>query len=289
MTSSIQTIDIPANGFTFRCRTSGDKGEPVILLHGFPETSHMWIPLMDHLAGLGYQCLAPDQRGYCPGARPKGAENYHYSKLCEDVIALADHLGYQKFHLVGHDHGAGVGWTMSGRYPERIQSWTAMSVPHIAGFGDAIRNDADQTQRSQYIGFFQQEGVAEKMFSEKDFDGLKRIWDKCSDEQKEIYLAVFKEEYALSGALNWYRGSIQMEGADATGQVGQITTPTLMIWGNQDSAIGRKSVESTPQYMEGPYRFVELDVGHWLIQENEDRILTEVRTHIQANGFNPGA
>jgi len=285
MNKSIQLTEVSANNFTFRCRTKGDQGEPVILLHGFPETSHMWIPLMNQLSAEGYQCLAPDQRGYCPGARPKGAENYHYSKLCEDIIALADHCGYQKFHLVGHDHGAGVGWTLCGQYPDRIQSWTALSVPHIAGFGDAIRNDADQTERSQYIGFFQQEGVAEKALSANDFEGLKGIWEKCSDEQKAIYLDVFKEEYALSGALNWYRGSIQMQGDDATRQVGQISTPTLMIWGNQDNAIGRKSVEATPQYMDGPYRFIELDVGHWLIQEQPDRILSEVFRHIQEYGF----
>ncbi len=103
---------IEANGMTFRARTAGESGEPVILLHGFPETSHMYIPLMERLAAEGYRCLAPDQRGYSPGARPEGVENYRYLKLAEDIRGFADAMGAERFHLVGHDWGAGAGWAL---------------------------------------------------------------------------------------------------------------------------------------------------------------------------------
>ena len=85
---AISIRDIAANGMTFRCREAGPKGgEPVILLHGFPETSHMWLPLLERLENEGYRCLAPDQRGYSPGARPEGIENYRYENMASDVIA----------------------------------------------------------------------------------------------------------------------------------------------------------------------------------------------------------
>ena len=161
MTVSIR--ELSANGMTFRCREAGPEGgEPVILLHGFPETSHMWLPLMERLAGEGYRCLAPDQRGYSPGARPEGIENYRYQDVAGDVVALADAAGFDRFHLVGHDWGAGCGWVVVALTPGRLLSWTSLSTPHVGAFGRAIRNDPDQANRSQYITFFQTPGVAEK-------------------------------------------------------------------------------------------------------------------------------
>lgn len=281
----LQQVELTANGLRFKCRTQGSKGEPVIMLHGFPETSHMWLPLMAKLSSEGYQCLAPDQRGYSPGARPEGIENYRYAHLSDDVIALADEMGYDKFHLIGHDHGAGVGWTVTHNYPDRVHSWTAMSVPHIAAFGRAIREDKDQSERSQYIGVFQQVGEAEKLLSADNLAPLKAIWDKGSAEQIEEYVNVFSQEGALTGALNWYRGSLSLEEGtnDATQAVGDIATPTLCLWGNEDTAIGRQSTEWAAEYMTGPYRFVEMNVGHWLIQEAEDQVIEEILSHLQAN------
>lgn len=281
----LQQMELTANGLRFKCRKQGSKGEPVIMLHGFPETSHMWLPLMAKLSSTGYQCLAPDQRGYSPGARPEGIEHYRYAHLSDDVIAMADEMGYDKFHLIGHDHGAGVGWTVTNNHPDRVHSWTAMSVPHIAAFGRAIREDKDQSERSQYIGVFQQVGEAEKMLSTDNLAPLKAIWDKGSKEQVEEYVNVFSQPGALTGALNWYRGSLSLEqgAADATQAVGEISTPTLCLWGNQDTAIGRQSTVWAAEYMTGPYRFVEMDAGHWLMQEAKDQVIAEILNHLQAN------
>lgn len=281
---SLQQVEVEANGLSFLCRKQGVRGEPVIMLHGFPETSHMWLPLMAKLSSAGYQCLAPDQRGYSPGARPEGAEQYHYNHLSDDVVALADALGYDKFHLIGHDHGSGVGWTVTYNHPDRIKSWTAMSVPHIAAFGRAIREDADQRKRSQYIILFQTVGEAEKLLSADNLTPLKKIWAKSSAEQVAEYVKVFSQPGALTGGLNWYRGSLSMEKGtmDATQTIGEISTPTLCLWGNQDIAIGRQSTEWAAEYMTGPYRFLEMDAGHWLIQEEEDRVIEEILNHLQS-------
>lgn len=276
----MEIVEIEANGWRFTCRRAGDGGPGVILLHGFPETSRMWTPLLERLAAAGYQALAPDQRGYSAGARPEGAENYHYRHLAADVLALADAAGFQRFHLVGHDHGAGVGWTVVFDHPEHVASWCALSVPHVAGFADAIRNDPDQQQRSQYIQFFQQPGAAEAQFSADDFAPLRQIWSASDDAEIEAYLDVLKQPGVLTAALNWYRGSLNLERESAVDRVGDISVPTLLIWGNQDGAIGRSGVEKGERYMKGPYRFVELDAGHWLIQEQTDRVCREIMDHI---------
>lgn len=280
MSTEVRIREIAANGMTFRCREAGESGEPVILLHGFPETSHMWVELMPKLVEAGYRCLAPDQRGYSPGARPEGRENYQTHLLAADVIALADAWGVEKFHLVGHDWGAGVGWRVVMTYPERIQTWTALSIPHPASYGRAFREDPDQQQKSQYIGFFQEPGVAEAAFAENDWAALKAVWTESPPEEVEEYLSVFTQPGALTAALNWYRGSFGMEQTDAPQVSEMVATPTLVIWGNRDQAVGRGTTATQDQYMTRPFRFVELDAGHWLIQERFEDVSKEILAHL---------
>lgn len=281
----VTTREIAANGMSFQAREAApEAGEPVILLHGFPETSHMWLPLLERLGAAGYHVLAPDQRGYSPGARPEGAQSYRYQDIASDVVALADAVGFERFHLVGHDWGAGAGWATVALYPERIQSWSALSVPHIGAFGTAIRDDPDQQQRSTYITFFQEPGVAEAALSADDFAALKNVWSASSEEEKAEYLSIFRQPGALTGALNWYRGSQGMD-PNAGVNFGDVTTPTLLIWGNADTAIGRVGVDAGHKFMKGPYTFVELDAGHWLIQEQFERVSDAILTQIQANSL----
>lgn len=274
---AIESTSMNTGEYSYDVRHAGTGDTLVILLHGFPETSHMWIPLLEHLAANGYSVLAPDLKGYSPGARPVGAEHYAHPVMAKDILAMADALGADRFHLVGHDHGAGLGWYMVGPHADRIISWTALSVPHIDAFGQAIANDPEQQERSQYMQFFQQVGTAEAALAENDFAALRSVWSASSPEQVEEYLRVLRQPEALTGALNWYRGGLTADRQP----VGQVGVPTLMIWGNQDEAIGRPGVDATPPLMDGPYRLVELDAGHWLIQEAGADVLRETLAHLQ--------
>ncbi len=279
-----QSMTMPSDTITvgeldFDVRLAGPSDGPlVILLHGFPETSHMWLPLIDAMAASGYRVAAPDQRGYSAGARPEGAEHYAYPVMANDVTGLADALGAERFHLVGHDHGAGLGWFVLGQAASRIISWSALSVPHIDAFAAAITNNPEQAERSQYMTFFREQGVAEDAMSANDFEALKNAWNKSSPEQVEEYLRVFRQPGAVTGALNWYRGGQFSD--EPRPDIGPISTPTLFIWGNQDNAIGRPGVEAGHKLMTGDYEFIELDAGHWLIQEQEEKVVTAVANHI---------
>jgi pimeloyl-ACP methyl ester carboxylesterase len=284
--------EVSANGMTFRSRAAGldnASGEAVILLHGFPETSIMWASLIAELSDEGYRCIAPDQRGYSPGARPDGIEAYTYDKLTSDVVALADAQGFQRFHLIGHDWGSVIGWAVMHLYPDRIQSWTAMSVPHVDAFRSAIADDPDQQQRSQYLGLFMLPGEAEKILTANDFTGLRAVYSSIPEDQAEEYLLVFSQPGALTAALNWYRANSRLlDQSDPAVTFGPVSHPTLLLWGNQDIAVGRASVERTAPYMRGPYRLVELNAGHWLAQEEPERVHHEIHEHLGANRM-PGS
>ena len=275
---AIEQTPMHVGAYTYDVRLAGHGDPLVVLLHGFPETSHMWLPLLEHLAANGYTALAPDLRGYSPGARPPGAEHYAHAAMAPDILAMADALGRERFHLVGHDHGAGLGWYMAARHADRVISWTALSVPHIDAFGQAIANDPEQRKRSEYMDFFRQVGTAEEALSANDFAALRNVWSESGPAEVEEYLRVLRQPGALTGALNWYRGGLTGEREP----IGPVSVPTLMIWGNRDQAIGRPGVTATPPLMDGPYRLVELDAGHWLIQEAEAAVLRETLAHLEA-------
>ena len=275
-------VNREVNGMTFKCRVAGNPSdEPVILLHGWPETSHMWIGLMEKLSAEGYYCIAPDQRGFSPQARPEKVKDYVIEFLAEDVIGIADAFGIKNFQLVGHDWGSAIGWAVVAFHPDRVKSWTAMSVPHIKAFSDAIRFDKKQKKMSQYMAFFQWRGIPEWFLLKKDRLNLRKTWKKSSPEELQDYLDVIGNKPALKSTLGYYRANYKtLKKGQGVDDYASIETPTMMIWGKKDVAIGPVGVEATAQYMKGPYQYVELDAGHWLMQEAFDECYAAIKNHL---------
>ena len=130
-------MQIPVGALTFDVTATGPEGgQVVILLHGFPQTSACWRHVVPVLADAGYRVLAPDQRGYSPGARPEGVAAYHSAELTADVLGIADAVGVERFHLVGHDWGASIAWQLAARHGDRLLTVTPISVPHPLGLRD---------------------------------------------------------------------------------------------------------------------------------------------------------
>jgi pimeloyl-ACP methyl ester carboxylesterase len=280
--AQIDIVNKEVNGLTFKCRVAGNPAdETVILLHGWPETSHMWIGLMEKLSAEGYYCIAPDQRGFSPQARPEKVKGYAIEFLAGDVIGIADAFSIKSFQLVGHDWGSAIGWAVVAFYPDRIKSWTAMSVPHLKAFSDAVRFDKKQKKMSQYMSFFQWRGIPEWFLLKKDRLNLRKTWKKSSPEELQDYLDVIGNKPALKASLGYYRANYKLlkKGQNMEDYL-EVKTPTLMIWGKKDIAIGPVGVEGTAQYMKGAYEYVELDAGHWLMQEAFEECYASIKNHL---------
>ena len=265
------------NNLTFTCRVSGleNTGETVILLHGFPSTSHMWHELIDFLSNENYRVIAPNQRGYSQGARPSEISEYRIDNLVEDVLDIADAMNIDKFHLVGHDWGSAVGWVVTATNKDRILTWTALSVPHLDAFGDAIVNDETQENKSSYIDFFRMKFLPELYFKFLNYRNLKNIWSSSSELQIQKYMNVFGQRKAITGALNWYR-AIEFDR-----KIGDIYVPTLMIYGLNDAAIAEKGVDETEKYVKAPYTLKKLNVSHWIMQESFEEVSVFILDHLQ--------
>lgn len=274
-----EIVRIPARGMEFRARLAGDRGDGVIFLHGFPATSAMWEPLLTAAADAGYRATAFDQRGYSPGARPDGVESYAAPELINDVLAVADAVGFDRFHLVGHDWGSAVGWGVVLRHPERVQTWSSLSIPHPSAFLGALDDDPDQQARSAYFRLFSTPWVPEVLFTFNGLAGLRDgVYADMTPQQREEYLRVFAEPGALTAALNYYR-AIPLSRTSAADASPDITRPTLFLWGNRDPAVGRTSVAAQRPFMKDTYREVELDGTHWLVEGQGPRVVEEILTH----------
>ena len=283
-TPGITIEDLHANGMTFPVRRAGETGEPVVLLHGFPETSHMWLQLIPKLVEAGYRCVAPDQRGYSPGARPADVEAYAYRALASDVFALADAAGFDRFHLVGHDWGALVGWAALGVDDAgRIASFTSLSIPHALAFARATYEDEGGELYRTILQLLLTEGGPEAAFLANDAAALRGAYTHSTPEEIEEYVAVLSQPGAMTAAANWYRASRAHKRSreDPDSPFGDVATPALLIWGKNDPYVRRMSVDLAPPYMKGEYRVVEADTGHWIAQEAPDVVAAEVLRHLR--------
>jgi pimeloyl-ACP methyl ester carboxylesterase len=253
---------ISVRELTFEVHVAGPPhGEPVLLLHGFPQHSGEWEQVAALLHAHGYRTVAPDQRGYSPGARPTDVCAYRIAEPVADALALLDERGIDTVHLVGHDWGAVVAWHLAARYPDRVRTLTAASVPHPAALAAALRDDADQRERFAYTELFRQPGKAEEVLLRGDALRLRRMLTGCPPERVADYVTPMLAPGALTGALNWYRA---MEPDD----LGPVRVPTTFVWGDRDSAFGPVAAHDCANFVTGPYHFLVLPgVSHWIPDE----------------------
>ncbi len=273
-------LSIPVGPLHFRARESGPKTGPlVLLLHGFPQSSAEWKAQLEALGQAGYHAVAPDQRGYSPGARPDGVDAYTTDCLVADVLGMADALGAESFHLVGHDWGAIVAWHVAARHPKRLRSLTIVSVPHPNAFARALAAESgtDQPQRSTYIAGFKESGAEAAMG--EDFLRMAFNASGLAGNDIEDHVRVLTEPGAMCAALNWYRAYDFLKQSAA-----RIEVPTLFIWSTGDPALGRDGAEWTAEHVQADYRFVVIEDGpHWLPETNAMEVNGVLLEHVAMN------
>jgi pimeloyl-ACP methyl ester carboxylesterase len=277
--SSLETFD--HDGFTFDVDDSGGVGEPVVLLHGFPETRGSWNAVTPHLVDAGYRVLAPDQRGYSPRARPRGRRCYAMGHLVGDLMALADTAGLDRFHLVGHDWGGAVAWSAAVSHPERLLTVTSLATPHPTALAKAMVSSS-QPLRSWYMLFYQLPWVPEaSVTSHWGGKAFFRVLVKSglSVGRADQYVR-FLRSGAAGPAINWYRALpfISPQGFR------KVSVPALYVYGDGDQFLGRRAAGLTGDYTSGPYRYEVLaGVSHWMPEEAAAEVSRLLLEHLAAH------
>jgi pimeloyl-ACP methyl ester carboxylesterase len=271
------------NGLVFDVLDSGPSDGPVVVLvHGFPQFNTSWAAVTDVLTAAGYRCLAPNQRGYSAGARPRRRRDYRMPELVADIGALIEATGQRKVHLVGHDWGAAVTWSFAAQHPDKLASFTALSVPHPAAFLRSLVTSR-QALASWYMYAFQLPSIPERVLTAKDGYRLKKflMMAKQSPAAAERDARAMIDSGALPTALNMYRALFLAN--PRTVDI-EVSAPTLYIWSDGDTALLRKGAENCGKWVTGPYRFEELTgVSHWIPDEVPDQAAALLLDHFAAH------
>jgi pimeloyl-ACP methyl ester carboxylesterase len=268
------------DGLTFEVRDQGPlDGDVVLLLHGFPQLNTSWDRVAPLLHEHGLRTLAPNQRGYSPGARPAGRRPYRTGELVKDALALAE-LTDGPVHLAGHDWGAAVAWATAIIAPDSLRTLTAVSVPHPGAFMAAMPRG--QALDSWYMALFNLPWLPERLLSDPRTADLLLRRAGMTREMVAGYHRDIVEGGALRGGLGWYR-ALPLSNSRLFGV--HVQVPTTYLWSDGDVALGRTGAELCERYVDGPYTFEVVEgASHWLLDERPEAVARAIVRRVDAGG-----
>lgn len=252
------------------------SGPLVVLLHGFPEFWYSWRHQIPFLAER-FRVIAPDMRGYNLSEKPP--TGYDLDTLTDDVLALIHEAGEERAAIVGHDWGGGVAWAFAIRHPQATRKLAILNAPHPLRFMEEARSNPRQLLRSSYMLFFQLPWLPELLLGANRAwliaRGLRRsavVEGAFSEEDVERYREAASQPGALTAALNYYRGALRTRSRlQELPNEGAVSAPTLVLWGEQDQALGTALAEGLERWVPD-LRVVFLDCGHWTQQERPEEV-----------------
>jgi pimeloyl-ACP methyl ester carboxylesterase len=263
---------IAANGLNFAYDEAGDGPDIALCLHGFPESRFSWRYQLPVLAEAGWHAVAPDLRGYGDTTRPSGRASYRMDLLVQDVAALFDAFGARRRLLIAHDWGALIAWSFAIAQTRKLDGLVIMNVPHPAIFQRVLRSSFAQLRKSWYVFFFQLPFLPEAMLGARGARAIGQAFRGMAVDKSAFpreVLAHYQDNASKPGALtamvNYYRANFLTLASQHASP--PIDVPVLMIWGEEDTALGLELTEGYGPYV-NDFTLARLPgVSHWVQQE----------------------
>jgi len=266
---------IAVNGVELQVSVSNEGGPRglALLLHGFPESAFSWRYQIPALVDAGYEVWAPNLRGYGESSKPRPVKAYGIDLLLADVAGLVDASGRSQVTLVGHDWGAALAWMFAIREVRPLERLVIMNVPHPACMRRELRTFR-QLRKSWYMFAFQIPWLPEKLLTARRAKAVGDAFTNWAvDESRfpDVVTDVYREAALAPGAarsmINWYRAAVRVRRKAGHEEIRVISTPTLMIWGLEDKALGKPTTDGTDEHVDHlTLRFLP-GVSHWVQQE----------------------
>jgi pimeloyl-ACP methyl ester carboxylesterase len=275
--NEIEKIFIETNGIKLHTIITG-SGEPLILLHGFPEFWYCWskvIPLLKD----DFKLVTPDLRGYNLSDKPKGVEKYTLDILVEDIKGICEKMALGKINLAGHDWGGAISWAFAEKYPELLNKLIILNAPHPKIFSEKLKTDKEQQKASFYIfEFYKPNG--ENFIIKNGYERLREfVFTKSfSDYDKKQYLEAWDKPGAIVGGINYYRANTSFKK-----WTGIIEIPTLVLWGMKDLFLKPNLLEGLSKYVQDLKIEKNEESSHWITHDAPEFVSTKIRDFIQSN------
>ncbi len=276
---------ILTNGIRLHYVAQGE-GPLIVLLHGFPEFWYSWRYQIPYLAEHGYTVIAPDLRGYNETDKPR--KGYDIPTLLHDIEGLVKGLGQQKACIVGHDWGGVLAWEFAMNYPEMTESLIVMNAPHPAAMMRGMRT-FKQLRKSWYVFAFQIPWLPEYMLGRNNANEIGRMlrgaaWQKSAfpNDVTARYQEAMSKPGAIKAALSYYRQLFLRLPFSMKSNEVQIKVPTLLIWGEQDIALGIELTTRLERWVNDIQIKRIPDSGHWVQQEQPEKVNQYMLDFLQA-------
>ena len=264
------------NGVRLHYVTQG-AGPLLILLHGFPEFWYSWRYQIPALA-KHFTVVAPDMRGYNESEKPSGVANYHIDRLTGDVGGLIRAFHEERAVIIGHDWGGGVAWTFAANYPHMTEQLVVLNCPHPGTFQKALQENRQQLRRSWYIFYFQIPWLPElglrlfrRRFIAQAFRGMAVRKEAFPDKELHKYAEALETPGSARAAINYYRAAFRHRLRHGAIHLPQISRPTLLIWGEEDTALGKDLTYDMDEYFSDRFEIKYIPkCSHWVQQEQPE-------------------
>ncbi len=261
---------IQTNGLQLHYVAQGE-GHLMLMLHGFPEFWYSWRHQITAFS-KHYRVVAPDLRGYNNSDKPQGIKSYSITELIQDIRGIITGLGYEKCILVGHDWGGALAWHFAHKYPEMLDKLIVLNIPHPAKFVQGLFTP-QQLMKSWYIFFFQLPYLPELLFQRNDYQAIASAFTKMAIDKSafsttdiQAYKEAAAKPGALTAAINYYR-SVFRQLLNQQTSWKKLDVPTLMIWGENDTALGKELTYGTEDYVTNLTIKYIPNCSHWVQQE----------------------
>jgi epoxide hydrolase 4 len=262
---------IPCGEVTLHVVTAG-SGPPVLLLHGFPEHWWSWRHQIPVLARAGYSVWIPDLRGYNRSSRPRDIHAYDVRCLVDDVLALIRATGAARAHVVGHDWGGIVAWTLAGYHPEAVDRLIILNAPHLDVYARKVWRTS-QAFRSAYVPFFALPVLPIATLRAGHFAVLRSMVRRIAVRKSAIgdddlgrYIDALSRPGALRAALAYYRANIRREPM-TWARAARIRADTLVIWALSDPCLSPVLLDGIESVAPSATIHRVRDCGHWVQAE----------------------
>jgi pimeloyl-ACP methyl ester carboxylesterase len=270
---------VNVNGIRLHYAEAG-SGDPVILLHGWPQHWWMWRDLIGPLAEH-YRVICPDFRGF--GWSDIPASGYSVSRLTEDVLGLLDHLGIERTRVVGHDVGLGVGYWMCLFHTSRVERYVAMSAWHIWAASDlrmrAFLRPWHMALLASPLGAF---AVRRLGMPERALRRWRRLGSFSADEI-EVYLDPLRRLHAASATAKRYRRQVaEVMWFSRRYKRLRVDVPTLHLVGEKDPIIEVRESEFLRTHANDLLFEVVPRAGHFLPEERPDWVRERLLEYLAA-------